>query len=132
MPYLYLCCATKEENMKKCLPVLWISLIILTLGCFNRDLDITMKMTNPSNKPVPFKLGYTPPNTGEIQVRDYTPKEYTVSIKKDEILNGWVIKDTFDILEVVHFQLLVNGEERLVDDITLGYIQRIDFQAKVE
>ena len=117
--------------MKKFILMLGIALIFSSITC-TREADITIKLTNPSNKIVPFKLKYTPPTGGELQFRDYTPKEYTITIRKGETLKGEVYKDTLDLIDVLHFQLLLNGEEKLVNDITWGFVQKIEFQVTGE
>ncbi len=117
--------------MKKILLAISIVLVFFCLTC-TREADVTIRLTNPSNKTVPFRLKYTPPEGGEIQYRDYTPREYVITIKKGQTLKGEAYKDTLDILDVLHFQLLLNGEERIVEDLVYGLIQKVSFQVTAE
>ncbi len=119
-------------SMKKAILIVCAGIFILSLGCLDSDTDITMELTNPSHKAVPFKIHYKLSDGGEVSYRDYTPKEYIVTLKRGQSLDGEVSKDTLDILEVVHFSLIQDGKEKLSDDITIGYVDIIKFHAPVE
>jgi hypothetical protein len=99
--------------MKKWCLILCAALIMFSITCGKKSVEITLSLTNPNNKAVPFDGYYKLPATGDSVAMDgATPEEYIFTLEKGENATGLVYKDTIDIVDTLHFRILFDGEEK--------------------
>ncbi len=107
--------------------VIFAGMIILSLNCGKEEAEIKLSLTSPQNIAIPFN-GYYKLSTGDsVAMKDYTPKEYNFILKKGESASGIVYKDTMNLTDTLHFQILKDGKEEISRKVTM-LIEIIQFQ----
>lgn len=119
--------------MKRIVLMLFAASLLLYVGCGGEEeADISLTLTNPQGLAVPFNGYYilsTAPDT--IDMVGYTDAEYNFTLASGESAHGMVYKDTIDVVDTLHFQAFVNGEEELsVKATTL--LEVIQFQVSAQ
>lgn len=119
--------------MKKLIFLCLTGLMLLTLTCGTGDFDITINITNPQDLAVKYGGYYILEATGDsIPMEGYTPGEYTFTMSKGDKVEGFVFKDTTDVVDTLNFQLLADDEEKINESVTLPGPIGIQFQLTVQ
>lgn len=116
--------------MKKLFLILFAGVILLSLTCGgDTEADITIDLTNPQDLAVKYNGYYilTTAPGDTVPMDGYTPDEYTFTLQEGDGASGMVYKDTIDIVDTLHFRLLMNGDEELSQKTTT-LIEVIQFQ----
>jgi len=118
--------------MKKLFSVFFMGIIVLSLNCGADSVDVTISLTNPNNKTVPFNGYYILAATGDSVVMDAaTPREYNFTLETGEGVSGSVFKDTTDVVDTLHFQVFFGNEEKLSQKVTT-LLEVIQFQIEAQ
>lgn len=118
--------------MKKLFSVFFMGIIVLSLNCSADSVDVSISLTNPNNKAVPFDGYYILTATSDSIVMDAaTPREYSFTLEKGEGVSGSVFKDATDIVDTLHFQVFFGDEEKLSQKVT-SMLQVIQFQIEAQ
>ena len=115
--------------MKKLFLILFAGIMLLSLTCGgDTEADITINLTNPQDKAVKYNGYYILSATGDtVPMAGYTPGEYAFTLEKGDGASGIMYKDTIDIVDTLHFQLLLDGDEEVSQKTTM-LIEIIQFQ----
>ena len=89
--------------------------ILVYMGCGSEEeTSVSIRMTNPQGIAVPF-YGYYRLSTAvdSALMEGNTNDEYNFNLSSGESIEGWVYKDTTDVIDTLHVQMFVNGEEEM-------------------
>ena len=112
----------------------FVAAILLSLNCGKKEAEITLSLTNPEDKAIPFNGYYKLSATGDsVEMKDHTPKDYSFILKKGESASGMVYKDTADFIETLNFRILKDGKEMDNKSITVPtWIGGVQFQVTAQ
>ncbi len=119
--------------MKNFLLVFFAVSLLLYVGCGGEEeAGVSLRLTNPQGLSVPFYGSYMISTAADsVIMDDYTDTEYIFTLASGESAEGWVRKDTTDVVDTLHFQVFVNGEEEL-SQTTTTMIEVIQFQVSAQ
>jgi hypothetical protein len=109
-----------------------ICLMFFCLTCQEEEAAVSLRLSNPQGKAVPF-YGYyiMSTSTDTFFMDDYTPREYNFSLERGQSASGIMYKDTIDVVDTLQFEVFVNGEEHLNQKVT-EITQVIQFQVSAQ
>ena len=111
--------------MKTILCVLLCCSVLLTCS---KKFDVVLSLTNPQDIPVAFTGYYWDPVSADsVPLDGTTPREYDFVMEKGDEISGIVHKDGPNTEDTLHFQIFVDGEERITQKVTIPS-QMIQFQ----
>jgi hypothetical protein len=121
-------------KLRKLLMLFFVVAILLSLNCGKDEAEITLSLTNPQDKAIPFNGYYKLSATGDsVEMKDHTPKDYSFILKKGESASGMVYKDTTAGLDTLNFKMLKDGKEMDSKSITLPtWLGGIQFQVTAQ
>ncbi|MDH4211500.1 MAG: hypothetical protein OEV79_08630 [candidate division WOR-3 bacterium] len=119
--------------MKSVMLVFFAAFLLLYVGCGGEEeAGVSLRLTNPQGLSVPFYGSYMISSaTDSVIMDDYTDIEYNFTLSSGESAEGWVRKDTVDVVDTLHFQAFVNGEEEVSLKTTL-IIELIQFSVSAQ
>lgn len=93
--------------------------LMVFLSC-NTSKDVVLSMTNPQDLTVPFTGYYyfeaVPEDT--TMLNGTTPREYSFVIEKGDVVKGIVHKDGPNMVDTLHFRVLLDGDETVTQKTT--------------
>lgn len=106
--------------MKSVALIVFAAFLLVYIGCGSEEeTSVSIRMTNPQGLTVPF-YGYYRLSTAtdSILMEGYTDDEYNFNLAGGESVEGWVYKDTTDVVDTLHVQMFVNGEVEMSEFAT--------------
>jgi hypothetical protein len=115
IPYNHLRYVDKGGIMKSIALIVFAAFLLLNVNCGGEEeAGVSLRMTNPQGLSVPFYGSYMISSAADsVIMDDYTDAEYNFTLSSGESAEGWLRKDTTDIVDTLHFQAFVNGEEEI-------------------
>lgn len=119
--------------MKSITLIVFAALLLMYVGCGGEEeAGVSLQVTNPQGLAVPFYGSYKISSAADsVIMDDYTDAEYNFTLSSGESAEGWLYKDTLDIVDTLHFQAFVNGEEEVSLKTTLP-MQVIQFSISAQ
>ncbi len=119
--------------MKSIVLVVFAAFLLMYVSCGGEEeAGVSLRMTNPQGLSVPFYGSYKISSAADsVILDDYTDTEYNFTLSSGESAEGWLRKDTVDVVDTLHFQAFVNGEEEVSLKTTL-IIEVIQFSVSAQ